>query len=39
MKKKINPNTVKTCYNCKKQLPISELEDYGVWVCKKCLKK
>ena len=29
----------KTCYSCHEVKPISEMEDMGVWVCKKCLEK
>jgi len=29
----------KTCFSCKNELPVSEMEEMGVWVCKKCLEK
>lgn len=29
----------KTCFNCHKTKPMSELENMGVWVCKTCLSK
>ena len=27
---------IKTCFHCKKEKPISEMTDMGVWVCKEC---
>jgi len=29
----------KTCFSCKIELPISQMEEIGVWVCKKCLEQ
>lgn len=29
----------KTCYSCREIKPISEMENMGVWVCKKCLEE
>jgi len=29
----------KPCYSCREIKPVSEMEDMGVWVCKKCLEK
>ena len=29
----------KTCYRCKKKLPVSEMHSIGVWVCNDCVEK
>jgi ribosomal protein L37AE/L43A len=36
-KKAIKKN--RKCYYCKEVKPLSDMEEMGVWVCKKCLKK
>jgi ribosomal protein L37AE/L43A len=35
--KKETPTT-RRCYKCKEKKPLKDMEDLGVWVCKKCLK-
>lgn len=39
MKKKKEQSITKRCFSCREVKPTSEMEDIGVWCCKKCLKK